>query len=114
MGKYQRDKGKRGEREAARALSDLLGLPVTRSQQYKGAAGSADLAGVPGAHFEVKRTERLSLYKALEQAEADAGEDCPILLHRQSHKRWVVAVYLKDLLRLAALVTDTRGGFNHN
>ena len=36
MGKYQREKGKRGEREAAKELSRLPGIPVTRSQQFKG------------------------------------------------------------------------------
>ena len=74
MGKSQRDKGKRGEREAAKVLSNLLGVDVTRSQQYKGNAGAADLDSPLGLHFEVKRTERLNLYDAMEQADDDAGE----------------------------------------
>ena len=94
MGKAQRDKGKRGELEASHKLSELLGVPVRRSQQYHGAAGSADLAGVDGLHFEVKRTERLNLYDALEQAAGDCGDDIPVVIHRRNSKPWVAIIYL--------------------
>ena len=89
MGKAQRDKGKRGELEASKKLSKMLGVHVWRSQQYHGVTGSADLAGVDGLHFEVKRTERLSLYAALEQAAGDCGDDIPVKFHRRNNKKWV-------------------------
>jgi len=97
MGKSQRDKGKRGELEASHKLSEVLGVPVWRSQQYHGAAGSADLAGVDGLHFEVKRTERLSLYDAIEQAAGDCGDDLPVVIHRRNRKPWLVIMYLEDV-----------------
>lgn len=100
MSKSQRDKGKRGELEASRALSKVLGVPVWWSQQYHGAAGSADLAGVDGLHFEVKRTERLILYDAMEQAAGDCGDEIPIVIHRRNNKKWVTMVYLDDLMSL--------------
>ena len=92
MGKRAREKGKRGEREAARELGELLGTPVTRAQQFKGGQHSADLDGAIGLHLEVKRTERLRLYPALEQAESQAGENCPVVVHRRNGKRWVAIV----------------------
>jgi len=42
-------------------------------------------------HIECKRTEKLSLYKALEQAEDDAGDETPaVVFHRRNGKQWVV------------------------
>lgn len=112
MGKSQREKGKRGEREAAKALSGVLGVPVWRSQQYQGATGSADLVGVDGIHFEVKRTERLSLYAALEQATSDCGRDIPIVLHRRNGKPWLVIMHLDDLPSTARAVLNTTAKSN--
>jgi len=106
MGKSQREKGKRGEREAARELTRLLGVPVTRSQQYKGGQHSADLVGAAGLHVEVKRTERLRLYEAMEQAAEDAGENAPIVLHRRNGKRWLAILYLDDIVEVAEVIGE--------
>ena len=60
---------------------------------------------LPGLHIEVKRTERLNLYDALEQAIDDMAEDdIPVVLHRRNHKPWVAIVRLDDLPRLAILL----------
>ena len=67
MGKASRDKGKRGEREVAEFLRDH-GIPARRGVQYAGGADSPDVIGFEGVHIEVKRTEALRLYPALEQA----------------------------------------------
>ena len=68
----------------------------------------ADLEGAIGLHLEVKRTERLSHYLAIEQAEADAGEHSPLLLHRRNGKRWLAVLYLDDLVDVADAVTRLR------
>ena len=104
MGMMQREKGKRGEREAAAKLTELLGVPVRRSQQFKGIPEAADLHGVPGLHIEVKRCERLSLYRAMEQAKCESGNDCPVVLHRRNGKRWVFIGYLDDLVKLSEAI----------
>jgi Holliday junction resolvase len=104
MGMMQREKGKRGEREAAMKLTEFLGVPVRRSQQFKGTPEAADLSGVPGLHIEVKRCERLRLYDAMEKAESESGNDCPVILHRRNGKRWVFIGYLDDLLTVANAV----------
>lgn len=108
MGKMQREKGARGERQAAKAMTETLGVLVERTRQFKGSPHSADLEGVNGLHLEVKRTERFSLYPSMEQAESQAGEDCPVVLHRRNSKRWVVVMYLHDFLDVTASVYETR------
>ena len=67
--------------------------------------GEPDVAtDIPDVHIECKRTERLRLYEALQQAIDDAGEKVPIVVHRQNHKPWVVIVRLDDLPRLAVQI----------
>lgn len=104
MGRRSRDKGKRGEREAAEALREHLGVQARRGVQYHGGPGSPDLAtSLPGVHFEVKRCESLSLYAAMDQAARDAAGKIPVVLHRRNGKEWLVVVQLRDL---KALITD--------
>ena len=102
MGKFSRDKGKRGELELARNLREL-GFPnAHRSRQYCGSASSADVLGLSGIHAEVKRTETLSLYKAYEQAVRDAvdSKDMPAVFHRRNGKPWLVILALEDWVQL--------------
>ena len=101
-----RDKGCRGEREAAAEVARVLKCDACRGQQHCGGSESPDVKhSLPGLHIEVKRTERLNLYDALEQAIDDMAEDdIPIVLHRKNHKPWVAIVRLDDLPRLAILL----------
>ena len=94
MGKMSREKGKRGERELAKRLREY-GYECRRGQQYSGAAGDADVTGLPGIHIEVKRTESLRLYDALSQAKADAREgELPAVMHRKNNCEWVAIMPL--------------------
>ena len=112
-GRMAREKGKRGEREAAKELNRLFGLEARRAQQYCGEAGDADLLGVEGLHVEVKRVERFHMHPALEQADSDrkAGE-APLILTKQNLKSWVVCCYLDDLPKVMACLdpADESGG----
>ena len=99
MGKLSRDKGKRGERELAGILREY-GYDAKRGVQYHGGPESPDVTGLPGIHIEVKRAERLSLYDALAQSMADAGNDMPIVVHRKNNSRWVVIQPLEDWIKL--------------
>ena len=94
-----RRKGKTGELEAAHYLSALFKLPVRRGQQFRGGPDSPDVVGLDGLHIEVKRTERLNLDTALEQAARDAGEtEVPVVLHRGNRRRWKLTINADDLL----------------
>jgi len=102
MGRKSRNKGAGGERELARELTRLLGIEARRGCQYHGGPSSPDvIADIPGVHIECKRTERFRLYDAMEQAVRDAGENIPVVMHRQNRKPWVAIVRLDDLPRLA-------------
>lgn len=99
MGKSQREKGKRGEREVASILR-YYGYDAHRGVQFKGGEDSPDVIGLPGVHIEVKRTERLDLYGALAQSIGDAGKDMPIVIHRKNNSKWVVIQPLEDWIAL--------------
>ncbi len=91
-------KGKAGERELARELSEMFGRKVFRSQQYSGANHDADLLGLPGIHIECKRVESMNLYAWIAQAEKDASvHDVPIVCHRKNDALWLVSLRLDDL-----------------
>jgi len=110
MGSMSKRKGAVGEREAAEKLNEVLGTKFRRGRQYHGGPESPDLAGdLPGLHVEVKRCERLSLYKALAQAGQDAGAaQVPLVMHRASRKPWVVIVEVDYLIRLLDVVDEVR------
>lgn len=97
-----KDKGKRGELQAAAKLREH-GISARRGQQFSGSAESPDvITAIENVHIEVKRTERFRLYDALEQAETDSGRDSkPLVLHRPNRKAWVVVCYLDDLTDIA-------------
>ena len=105
MGKSQREKGKRGERELAGQLREY-GYDCRRGQQYCGRSVAADVVGLPGIHIECKRVERLNLHDAMDQAVRDAGalpEDgrpFPAVFHRRDHEEWLVTMRLEEWIHL--------------
>ena len=107
-GRSSRNKGKRGEREAAKALAKVLGCTARRGQQFAGGTDSPDLiTSIAGVHFEVKRTESLSLYKAIDQAQTDCKpDDVPVVLHRRNHQPWLVVVELERLPELIEAIGE--------
>lgn len=102
MGKFSKNKGKRGELELVHKLQEFGFHDAHRSQQYCGSAKSADVIGIPGVHAEVKRTETLSLYAAYFQANRDAGksDDIPTVFHKRNGKPWLAVLSLEDWAKL--------------
>jgi Holliday junction resolvase len=98
-----RAKGARAERECAKELERLFGCSARRGQQFSGSSDSPDVVtDLPGVHIECKRVEKLSIYKAMEQAIRDSGNNrIPVVLHRQNGKPWLAIVRLDDLPELA-------------
>ena len=104
MSKLSRDKGKRGELEFCKALELTTGIRARRTAQVMGKTGQAgDVVSddLPDVHFEVKRTERLNLRQAMEQAVRDAAANLaapvPVVAHRMSRQPWLITVRLEDL-----------------
>jgi len=85
VGKHSRQKGKRGEREAAAQIAHHWGaVGARRTVQFCGRAGDADLTGVPGIHVECKRYSRIAALDFLEQAELDATPGAvPVVVMRE-------------------------------
>jgi Holliday junction resolvase len=103
-----RNKGKTGELEFAALLRSRGYATARRGQQFRGGGDSPDVVGVAGVHHEVKRTERLSLYDAVDQARRDAasGGDMPVVAHRCNSKPrscrgdWLFVLGADDYFRL--------------
>ena len=105
-----REKGKRGERDAAKALKEHLGWEAFRSAQVSGKF-SADLLGVPDKiHIEVKFNAAISALRFMDQAVRDAKQgQIPLVLMRENKNiEWFVMVPLSKLNEVADVVCDTR------
>ena len=104
-----RNKGKRGELEAAHLLKEY-GYDARRSQQYAGINNDADVVGLPGVHIEVKRVEKLNIDEALEQAIRDKREhEIPIVMHRKNRTKWKVTMRFDDWMMLFKAWEEVNG-----
>ena len=100
-------KGKTGEQELARILTNLFGVECRRmASAYLPGLIAPDVYGLPGIHIEVKRRERVPLYAAIRQARHDASDRAAIVAHRGNRCPWLVTVELADLPRLARTVAE--------
>lgn len=112
MGKMQRNKGARGERELSRELTRILGAAdgsIYRSVQHAGREGAGDVLGVPGIHLESKRCERLSLYPAMNQAISECGRDVPIVCHKKNCEDWLLICELRQIVKLSRAIVAIVG-----
>jgi hypothetical protein len=108
MGLMSRNKGKRGEREAAAEIRRVFRTEASRGRQFTGTDDSPDIrTSIPLVHFEVKRAESLRINAALDQAISDAGANIPVVLHKQNHRPWVAIVRLDDLPELAKQLSQS-------
>ena len=100
MAVNSRRKGKDGELEWVKFLNHH-GLEARRGQQYSGASGDPDVIceDLPHIHFEVKRTEKLNPYTALEQAKRDSLGRVPVVAHRRNKKNWIIIMDAHDFMR---------------
>jgi hypothetical protein len=99
VGKASLDKGKRGERELAAYLNER-GFKSRRGRQYHGGPSAPDVISTLPLHIECKRTETLSAYKALAQAETDAGDRPAVVFHRRNNKPWITILSADAFLKL--------------
>lgn len=110
MGRSQREKGKRGERAAAKAVSAALRVKARRGVQFKGGADSADIeVEIPGVHWEVKFVERESVRAWMAQAQAECGDGVPAVLHKRSREEWLVTLPLERLYEFVQRLEEAAG-----
>ena len=102
MGKMQRDKGKRGEREVVQIMRDL-GWPDARRARQSDGAVDPDVAGCPPFWLEVKRRKSIAAARFMDQAVGDAEEKgMPIVFLREDNGEWLVMLRSADVQLFAA------------
>ena len=95
-----RNKGKRGELEAAHLLKEY-GYDARRGQQYAGSNGDPDVVGLPHVHLEIKRVEKLNIDDALQQSIRDSREnEVPVVMHRKNRTEWKVTMQFVDWIEM--------------
>lgn len=107
-----RTKGKAGElewRDVLRKMFPKLAERIRRGQQHSGSPESPDVVGVPGVHWEVKRTNAFRLRESLAQAARYAGPNVPVVAQRGNRQAWVVCVEAEHLPALARAVVKALG-----
>ena len=95
-----RQKGARGEREAANLLKEY-GYDARRGQQFSGANGDPDVVGLPDIHLEIKRVEKLNIDDALQQSIRDAKDaEVPVVMHRKNRTEWKITMRFADWIKM--------------
>src|SRR5579859_4905037 len=102
MAALSKRKGIVGELELAAILRSHGWSGARRGQQFSGGPLSPDVVGVPGIHFERKRTKALQIYPAVAQARKDAGENLAVVSFRGDGvgKAELAILHLEDFLNL--------------
>jgi len=103
-----RQKGARGEREAAAVLNEFVPHALARrAQQHSGTETSADLVapGTPNLWWEIKRVQKLCLPTVMQKAQAQCGQLVPVVLHRRNDEEWLVPLPLSRIQEFASQVT---------
>lgn len=107
-GKRSRDKGQRGEREAASLLAASFPGARRGCGQARNGSDAADVEGTPW-WVEVKSVARIAALRFLEQADAATDGRPPVVLMRECRRghrsRWVAMLDLATLLTLAEAAT---------
>ena len=113
MGKAQREKGKRGEREAAQKFEAVTGIRSRRSAQATGQTGQPDLDCNAPIHCEVKVRKSIGACRYYEQAERDClPHRVPFVLMREDRGEWFVMIKLKWLRRFLDAIRGQANGPN--
>lgn len=90
-----KQKGKRGEKEAAAFLQSIIKQPVFVDVQSNG----ADIVSIKGLSVEVKRGEHPLLKEWWEQTTRQAAEGTTaILMYRANHQTWKFCIPADELL----------------
>ncbi len=116
MGRSQRDKGLRGQREAAAAVDAELGGPWHSNGIAAQATAPGKVADIESAEWsmlwvEVKRGKKIPVKGATEQVLADtAGSDrIPLLALRWDYGQWWLALPLGRVVEFARLLVSRLG-----
>lgn len=102
MSMMARNKGKEGEREAAKILTEIIGggVVIQRNLFAQARDGGTDLTGLNVFAVEVKRCQSLSVPTWWKQTCAQTADGrIPLLMYRQNKKPWTF-VLPRDCVRV--------------
>lgn len=100
MSRSQREKGARGEREAAAALRDVYPSADRAPMQSRGAKrDGCEVVGTP-FHVEVKIGAKPPVLAAMRQAVRDTKGAPPLVMTRQDRGEWLATMRWSDLAAL--------------
>ena len=101
MGKQSQRKGAAGELELVEILNGY-GYETERGGSLT--YGTVpDVTGLPGIHIECKRSERLNISDAINQAARDSlrfRDGLPAVFHRRNRQPWLVTMRLIDWMTI--------------
>ena len=102
MSARERRKGASGEREVVTILRDAGWPDATRTSGGRVQTGRGDVTGgPPGVVWEVRRTEKLAVWRLLEDAQRHAANgELPVGAFRRSRSDWAVVLPLDRFLSL--------------
>lgn len=107
-------KGTRGEKEVE-LLFRRQGFFARVGKQGKGGKKTPDVVTKIPIHIEVKRVEKLNLWRSIDQAEEDSEGLPYVIFTRRNQAEWNVVVHwkffftlLKSYLSLKKLIMDKR------
>jgi hypothetical protein len=106
MGRMQREKGKRWEREVAGYLRDIFGEKVCRGWQARLGSDDPDVKNVPRQWVECKHDNGISVHAAMVQAITEMGKSraspdtWPVVYFKRDRTEPLAVMRLKDFLDL--------------
>lgn len=104
MSLNSKKKGNAGEREVARYLKDC-GLDKSAARNWSSGSGldKSDIHNSLDWNLEVKRVEKLNIWKALEQVEEYSRQNHAkpsVVFRRNRNPEWYIAIRLSDWVEL--------------
>lgn len=109
MGKKEREKGKRGEREWAIFCRREGFVDAARGQQFDGREAE-DVIGLPDLHQEVKNVASVNIYSFLEQSIEECQGKIPMVAIKKTGKYFIVVMKAEDWFVLYKGYIKSKGG----
>lgn len=98
-----REKGRKGEIEFIKRHL-LPYWPGCKRNLDQFGDDKRDCVEVAGIHFQIKRTESLRVWAAIEQAETEARDhDLPVVAFRRNRSKWYCIVEADEMVALLRL-----------
>jgi len=97
-------KGKNYERQIAKVIAKMFGIKCRRTPCSGGLDIKGDVMSLSGIasrfNWEIKRQEKLNIWRALRQSINDAGSKIPVVVFSKNFEPDYIALHLIDFLNI--------------